>query len=511
MGKQAAAYGLGALGVGTTITAVSAVAGGAGLMSALGAGIIAAFPPALIAAGVAALAAGVRTAYVNEWDKNAEDVVNQSKAVFADEDASFWKKLWEGVKLTGKIILASIAGGIREVVDKQKAHVANISEVWADDEKSFGQKLGGTAKEIGGMLFDGIMAPVDYAKGAMKTFGKFMFELLPESAQGKLTDLYDRTLKRVFSTGGKLVQDLKKSALSNIRAIGTNVGESMTRIVDNTRRFLTDASYRQDKIEGAKETIGNLFSSVGDLFKNAFNGVKDHLTQFMNNTKEDGLFKALGAEITQLFNWFKGIISNIFTGTKDLLNDKFGAFGDAIRFMGLTDEEAAQIKEMEKVLGKDVVKELTKANSSSFNLKNDFGEFLSSESGQQALSLLNPDSTDPIAGSVEDGVFIPSDIIPVNDAIVKPDGTVIKTAPTDTIFATKNNIDTAPTSLNPMATNRLTESASVVSASVMGTDAIVEAVMKVVNAVNNKPFNNIVQNVEKSSLDFESMRSIGIA
>lgn len=463
MGRQAAAYGAAGLGIATTI----GMAGGATVGSAL----MAAFPPALIAAGVAATAKGIQTAWVLEWDKRAEESADNVRAIFADEDSNWWDKTKASVGYLGKTVFGSIAGGIRNVADE-----SNLGDIWADEEATFIQKIGRSTLDI-------VQAPRRFLEGTLETAGEYVWNILPdgvqeglsgaaEALQDRFTGLRERLFGENSRTAKELFSDFRGSVMGFMGGVREGVGDFFQDVRERgIRRAVGDAVSRgvqgvSEFFNNARESISQFFTDVrerglaGTLEDRINTAIGDadgffanagrSIANFFGDVSENGFGAALGERVETL----RQGISDFFANAGERIGAFFSDAWDAVRgvdeggltradrslrrdnivsqlggggFMGMGDSDRFNAE----------VERYAAANDMNFDkarreLQKDDNALL------EIAERLGLDSSVPEASNSLDALNMMAPTT-VNDAIVKPDGQIIRTHPDDTIVATKNN------------------------------------------------------------------------
>lgn len=585
IGRQAAAYGAAGLGIATTAGVASSVAAAGGLAAAggiagvagmVGPALMAAFPPALIVAGVAATAKGIQTAWVLEWDRRAEESAESVRSVFSDEESNWWDKTKASVAYVGKGIFGSLAGGIRNVVEESE-----LGDIWSDEEATFLQKVGRSTLDI-------LHAPIRFLEGTLETAGEYIWNILPEGVQEGLIGMAEGVQERLSGVREALFGEDSRTAKELFNDFKGNISGFMGGIKDGIGDFFDDVHERGFR-RAAGDAIRNAGENVGDFFRGAAEGI----SEFFNDVKEqglagtleerintaigdaDGFFADAGRSIANFFgdvqeNGFGATlqdrVENIRAGIQDFfadagqkISDFFSDVSDTISGVdeeGLTRADRSSRREsILSQIGGGTFGGL--GDSEAFNQE---VERYASEKGlsfsqarrqiqrddEALLSIAERLGLDSSVPEREIGLNLDSfnaltPYASVEDAIIKPDGRIIRTSPDDTIVATKNTpqmvesgidrgidrevsreIRTSPdetifaTKNNPqMVESGIDREVSREIRGVTATpdydyttkfDDMIDLLGRLIDVTSNTSRGNIIQNMTKSSIDFNRLR-----
>jgi len=438
--------------------------------------------PALAAAGpwvaLAATIAGTAIAFKNEWDKEAESMGEEIRDVWNDENATFLQKMGVTLKNAGKGIFGALAGGVRGVTDGVQERVGNIRGIWQDEERGLLSKIGGTVGQtVAGLAETGF----NFVKGFGTTIFNGVVGLFPDEKQERIRAWVDNAKEGISNFFG--------NAIEGARGLFTRVREGIFGSNSRTARELFEGF--KGRISGF---LGNVREGVGDFFADVkerglrrairdraqdaaqnvrefFGNVADGIRDFSNDVKEDGLGVTVENRLNNLFEGNDGIIANagravgqffgdiqrdgfgpavgerlnevkenvgaFFQGAADTLGNFFGGIGDSLR-------ENADRQAMVDALGgtTGLFGNLFKSDSEDFE---ELVDRYRAESGMedarfnQVRRAMEQDTAFMQAELDRRGIELPSRSESVEDAIIRPDGTIIHTSPDDTILATKNN------------------------------------------------------------------------
>jgi len=488
MARQGAAWGIGALGIGTTVAAGSAIAGGASLGSSLLTGLISAFPPALAVAAGAALAKGIQTAYQLEWDKNAESAVQDVRSVFADEASTGFDKVKASIIYGGKGYLAQYAGGLREAFGEAGAEIEQ-----AGQEEGL-SRLGVLNEKL--KVFNNVIleAPRKFLEGSLSTAGDYISGItegtkvgeIASSVKEKVSDIFDNSaiisglitpLSRIRESFNEMNLDedvspvkrmlnkswvvLKESLLGPFTGLDSMLevmGERVAWIKNARGKVIETADEIREKgfKQFSKDAIKDALSTIKDFFKNALSGLGDFFSNIGDRIKQTSAYER-GTEIADkakiFFQNSVASVSNLWDQlsssdmgisireTIDGIKAKISEFFQGIKtkISGLFDMEGLNLNIPEKI---QEMKDSLKESISEFfsDLRTGLKDIFSLENIN--LGFGNRGEEAPSDGGEETDrvgffrkMFAPDET--VDDAIIKKDGTIIRTSPDDNLIATK--------------------------------------------------------------------------
>lgn len=515
--KQSLAYGSGALGIGASASAIGTIgaitsAGGAVTAGTLGSavmtGLASALPPALIAMAVAGTAKGIQSAWVNGWDTKSEEIVNATKAVLSDENATLLVKSKAVAGTFFKGVFGTLAGGLRETVEGARERIKE-SKAIVDSDDSLGKKVLDFFKlwNPSDLLKDTFS---DFGNGFSKTALSWFKQILPENAYLVL-DSAINVVRNIFEQTSKLNQLIRKTTRSLIGTVGNvlvDAGKSIGGVVKNgvisALSFITSTDLYKDTVsvlgnigdfftetysyisENVKSFIGAGFSKATEIYEKAseflgekIGSVKDTITEsewFQKIVsvveKITGFFGELGDSIADKF---KFVTDKVGDGT-DIVKDKAKAGVGFVKDKAssgldvaknwlsnsaLTPEEQEKRTVLINTFGRDKVIKMEADSNESF-FAPDSKELLTTERGRDIITNmvlnLDPEMRDQFWERF--GEVNPSKVTRVNDAIITSDGQVIHTHQDDNIIATKNEpnfikeeVNSKPKAKQPQSTD----------------------------------------------------------
>ena len=166
----------------------------------------------------------------------------------------------------------------------------NIKEIWQDDEKSIG-------KRIGSILGSIVMLPIDWIVNLFK--GLFVGEKGPDGKKIK-KGLVFQAIDLVVD----LVIALKDGIIKAVRGIGSFIWNRILKPIP--------------------EAVGRIFEVMGDIFSG-----------FVSTIRENPVVAKIGATIGSIFDTIKNIFDTIFNTIKNLFDTMVSAMKD---FVGGTGE-----------------------------------------------------------------------------------------------------------------------------------------------------------------------------
>lgn len=313
---------------------------------------------------------------------------------------------------------------------------------------------------------------------------------------------------------GAIIGGLVGAAVGGI--LGYIGGEKIAQAVQGLKNWF-GKFIESDFIQGMKNFFVATFSNIFDLFKESFKTIGDVLVG--NKTFTQGIldlgtsiFKFIGNQVQIFFN--KNPLGQVIS--KYIINpiaDFFSGIGDMFSFFasqpldkliisvakGEISQEitkfkkSAQKQRFEQEMRSSIdFQNWSKSNQKTIQASDDGGKkkFLESKEGQTFLKNYKDSHLDPI----------PTDW--VQDAIIHPSGKIIRPSPEDTIIATKSPVTGFDSANMAMNLDQLSKS---ITDSSKGNE-IVEALEQLIDIIKDKPFNNIIQNKEESSIDFNKLR-----
>jgi hypothetical protein len=493
---------------------------------------------ALIGAAAGGLVSGIRNAWNLEWDQKSEEFADQAKSVFADENASFFDKAIAGVKYFGQSVLGTMAGGIRQMSEGVNQRISNISEIWQDDDRGLLSKIGGT-------LFQGISglveAPINALRGQLSTAGEYIYNIMPEAWQEKI-DLFREGISNFVGNIGESVSGFfggiresifgprSKERRERFQQFKGRLTNFVGNVGEGINNFLTDVREKGFR-QAASSRVSNVIGSIRDFFGN----IGESIADFYNDVKEQGLGATIEERINQATEGMDGFFANAARGIGQFFGDVqekglgpavwdrakevgesvgefFSGLGESVmtflgdatgerglagafEMAGLSDVQRNVIDQLRSTMGEEEANELIKSFGEG---KGAFGMNLGMRGSIQEF--LNSDRARDFAR--EEGLRYES----VDDAVIKPDGSIIRTSPDDTIIATKSDTTVAGREMqNAYQQVQVTQNQRM-----MGSDQTQEMINllgQVRDAINNKPFNNLIQQISQPKMNFDSMRS----
>jgi dsDNA-binding SOS-regulon protein len=494
IGKQTAAWGLGALGVGTTASAVGAVsaAGGVaaagGIGSVMGSALVAAFPPALIAAAAAGMAKGVQTAYKLEWDKKSEEAVNHTREIFRAEESNWWDKTKASIGLYGKALFGTLAGGLRSVVEPAREQ---LSSIWADEEDGVVKKV---VKSGGAAIKTLVAAPFQFFSGYYSTLKDYMWNILPQGLKDGITKQLDKLkaftapVTNFIDNGKELLTSFVEDPFGNLQKgwdkfKKTKMGKFLSGTLQTVWGFargifssVTDsisAFFKRIKDKIAETAIGGAIFDFAAKTKEIFDHIVTGITDFFGGiTDAAGGLKSIADE--KLLE-VKASIGDLFTGMTQSLKDFFGGIGTGFKdFFGIGDPDKGLLDGAKGLISRD--------KDGEPSIEDDKAGFFRSLFGM---------------GTSPDAV--------VEDAIVTKQGQIIQTSPDDNIIATKTDPRVVESSMDREVSREVSKTySSTVADSSEKFDKLIELTQVLVEETSkNKVSVNMAEN---SNYDFNKLR-----
>lgn len=417
-------------------------------------------------------------------------------------------KVWDWLQETldiKKIIELSPIGAVLKFVDKMK-------ETWKNPDKTIGEKLKDTTKGIFVMFKDIIFAPFNFMTELFK--GNIIKKHIPLKDLGKQL--------------GEWVSGGISTLLQKLKLEGTPVGNFMSQMGNWVMGLVTNY------LGGIEDTFTD-FSSLlkGDmsikdfalnLVKRIFGGIGDAVKDFF---MKNPIGKHLKISIlTPITEFFAGI-GDFFEYLKqfDVLSlAKAVVSGDFTK--GLTTYKAGQAESRKEQRRSEVIE------SYKVELGKDYTNYKAMEKSNAPGTREQKDKL--IDKLLAKGLVNKTE---VNDAIIHPSGQIIVPHKDDTIIASKNPVESFKKSGSPLYNNNvynnqkeinyINNESSKQQKPFLGIDPVLQdllsekledkdsfndskllkALERIVEAIEEKPFNNIMTNVEqKKETNFNDLR-----
>jgi len=278
-------------------------------------------------------------------------------------------------------------------------------EIWQDEDASFGEKLGMSISNIAEMLIGGVM---DMFKG----LGENAINLFRTVFMGE-----DSLLRRTQNLTGEM--NLRERLFNAVGMMGEAIWNAIKGIFGFIGDMLSGIWQGADAATGGKLTevvnwfdetviggVRNFFTTVGNTISNIWEGA----TTFI----EDKMITP---------------IKNIFAGITNMLGDiRLWVMEQVARIPG-TGANRRQI-----IAGREMLSSLGLETS---GMQLDIAELVQERMGLGNLQ----EAFKEIAGMNESQLRnLKDEIETVEDAIIKPDGTIIRTDPEDTLIAAKGSL-----------------------------------------------------------------------
>lgn len=275
------------------------------------------------------------------------------------------------------------------------------------------------------------------------------------------------------------------NAVGSIRDFFGNLGEGIAEFYNDVKEQGLGATI--------EERINQATEGMDGFFANAARGIG----RFFGDVQEQGLgpavwdrAKAIGENVGEFFS---GLGESVMTFLSDATGER--GLSGAFNMAGLSESQRSIIDQLRSTMGEEEANQLIKsfgegkgAFGMNLGMRGSIQEFLNSERARDFAR--------------EEGLRYES----VDDAVIKPDGSIIRTSPDDTIIATKSDTTVAGREMqNAFQQVQVTQNQRM-----MGTDQTQEMINllgQVRDAINNKPFNNLIQQISQPKMNFDSMRS----
>lgn len=365
-------------GIGSVVPVVGTIAGG--LIGAAFGGILGFFGGKKIAQGLDKIG----EALGKLWDQFA--------------NSGFGSLLIDTLKNVFQLIISPFKGifdAAMNIWDKLKA-------IWGDDERSVMSKLGATFFQaltaIPQLLFGGLKGLFS----GIGTFFKNLFVDQKDPATGKIK-------KSLLKRGGEVLLNIGKGILSFVGSIWDGMvkffmglPQTIQNIVGNISQFAQDVIF---------PAISEFFSGFMDGVQTFIDGspvlstIQDIILHPIDNIKK--IFEDIKTQMELIFQDPVGFVTGLWESITSAIGGFFTKITDFFSFMGALFDPRQ---------GGGPLKGLEAIGQLAFNpeaFTNAFGRYrLQRERERRGID--------------------------VNDAIIRPDGSVITTHPDDTIIATKN-------------------------------------------------------------------------
>lgn len=299
------------------------------------------------------------------------------------------------------IILSIPQSFIEGIMDASK-----LKEIWADEDASFGEKLGMTIANLAEMLIGGIVNMVQTVGPKLIDFIKNIFTKNEETGEDALGKRFLDVLATIGEKMLNFVWDMLQGIYKGIdAATGGKVTEAMNWVNEK------------------------LIQPIGDFFQQIPDTIKDY---------KDKVFDWVETKIVDPIKDFFGLISEkLATARLDFA--QYTAKASLGGVLGISEKEVIKAREFFEGMISD--RQLL--------------QILRSEEGNIKQALMDLyEKTREFKTPESQGEYLHSraleskDIQNVEDAIIKPTGEVIRTSPEDTIIATKNNVNNSNTYIN---------------------------------------------------------------
>lgn len=490
--KQGLAYGAAGLGVATTAGLATAVSAGGGLAAlgvggtaaAVGPALAAAFPPALIAMGVAATAKGIQVAWVNEWDLRAEEIVSETRAILADDEASWWDKTKAVLGTMGKAFFGGLVGGIKSMLGGFTERFENIKEAIFSDDMSMGKRILTLFKELN--IIDAfIISPtIDFFKGFAGVVGSYLKEALPEPILNIfenlgifISNIYNAAVNKLAKAG-----DFMKKVWNIVKGFFGDIFDTVKDKVSETFNSVISAITGSEAFQKAMEIVDKIGGFFGDMFDAIGGFISEKFGLAKNGVTSSEWYVRFTEGIDKISNFFGDLFDTIFGWMDNQFDRAKGAVNNTVANVELQREAltlSASRGEKDKVMeliedqfGGDIQAFNEAFGSSGLDAWNKgLEQLFSGKTGE-----FNPEALDSLLAARE---------TTVDDAIITNDGQVIHTNPDDNIIATKNE----PRFLNQEMSDISSENVDEESVSIMQQQ--LSALMNLAKILENKSFNNI--------------------
>jgi len=321
------------------------------------------------------------------------------------------------------------------------------------------------------------------------------FRFLSELFKGNLIKKYI-SLKDLGKTLSGWLDNTVEKLLDKFNLQGTPIGNFATKMSDWTGNVISSL------LGGIENTFSDVSSVLqGDMsFKDfvfrlvdrVFGGIGDAVNSFFIRNPIGSFIKAnifiplteFFAGIGDFFQYIKAAASNPLELAGSILTGSFGS--------GLEEFKAKEAENRRQQRRISVVDEYKNELGEAYNQYNRIRDKSSTEAIAKRNDLIN---------SLLDRNLVNPKL--VNDAIVKPSGQIIVPHKDDTIIATKN-----PVSNRGSYTGNDNEIQDFLTEKIIkdSDNRIISTLEKIVSAIEEKPFNNIVSNTTTLSNDFDKLR-----
>ena len=338
------------------------------------------------------------------------------------------------------ILMATPVGAVITLVN-------DLKSIWGDKDKTIGQKILGTIKGWGNFVLNLVFSPLKMIGGFFT--GKFF----TEEAKNKLKDTVDKIKNLLFENINfkailmatpvgaviNLVNNLKSVWGDEDKTIGQKIlgtikglGKFALSIVFAPLRFIGSFSsgkfFTKEAKKKLKETAGNLFSGIRNLFNKSaagrwiFTKVIEPVGKFLHSLFTDPVGTVLDVgkwALDTLISPVTGMIKDGFFKVKDLMPDTIkklifepieNAFGFISDLFGFLFSDQFKVSDLLVAVVSDEKRAEIFSN---------FSNYVSSKQAER--------SGVKEVGSVDDG-------------IIRSDGSFISISPDDNVYATKNDL-----------------------------------------------------------------------
>lgn len=401
---------------------------------------------AAIGFGVGSLTAGIKGAFEREFDKRTEEFGQNIRDVWEDPDAGIGTKLWTTTKEAGKTILGVLAGGVREVGEGWKDRAGDIKDIWKDEER-------GVVGKIGGTIFQGFRGVLEtgsrFTIGALKSAEKFIVGTLSEKNKKRWKDFKGRVKEQAQGIMGSITNTLEKGKeytrdfFEVMRKKGLR-GLGETQLAQDIRaKWLETGEQIREKWDDIKARAREAWGGFKDRVSEGWNVARENWQGMVNEIKEKGL----GTFLKEKFEVFKekfGDFADKIRKVSSSIVDFFGNLGGKVGdfFTNVFGGDQALLGRWSEQLseGKITKGELSEKITGERSLQKSFARDVLGLEGGDWRQVRGEDNR--LKGEYKDQFlnYLSSEYgftDRIDDAIIKPNGQIIKMNPKDTLFATK--------------------------------------------------------------------------
>ncbi|MFW6225381.1 MAG: phage tail protein [bacterium] len=402
------------------------------------------------------------------------------KGVFKTAGDFIWNALPSGMKDKLSNAWSGIKEGATKVWEKTKGFFSNIGEgvkgAW-NKTKGFFKNIGGGVKNVGKKV-GGFFKKI-FGKKDNKILEKIDSDIDPEQLAGKLGEIGKKG--GLFSKiGGNikkfLVGENNKGGLISKLAPNVSRVDKFIREVPGLGKIYSKATgfwkkmgsgiggfFEEVKEKGVVGAIGDRVTNITEKAKEVFQNASEKIKGFFSDVNEKGLFPAIGERLGPLLEKAGEFAKNAAEKIGGFFKDVGKGFGDFVDIakeqglgraagqLGLSELSKKQLAQLREHFGEEKYAEFISRAKEEVTMET-HGLKAAVWSGQKKL--LESDFFSEIikeAGGLEaTGIgnklydtiqnMGNSEVESVDDAIIKSDGTIIRTSPDDTLIATKNEI-----------------------------------------------------------------------